>query len=155
MDPASPSKPKVFVDADVLFAGAASPSEHSASLLILSMAELTLIDAITTHQVITEAELNLGEKIPKALPAFRLLVSRCLRIVDDPPPVEFNAFRNAADPKDLPMLVAAHREGCRFLTTFNISDYQPGIPGVMILKPGDLVMRIRYLLARLAPEEGD
>ena len=41
-----PPKPRVFVDADVLFAGSASPNEHSASNLILWMAELTLIEAI-------------------------------------------------------------------------------------------------------------
>jgi hypothetical protein len=32
------------------------------------------------------AERNLLEKIPKALPAFQLLVSRCLTIVEDPEP---------------------------------------------------------------------
>ena len=38
----TPSKPRVFVDADVLFAGAASPSEHGASFVVLRMAEITL-----------------------------------------------------------------------------------------------------------------
>jgi len=35
-------KPRVFVDADVLFAGASAPSEHGANLTILRMAEITL-----------------------------------------------------------------------------------------------------------------
>ena len=35
----NPPKPRIFVDADVLFAGASSPNEHSASLVILRMAE--------------------------------------------------------------------------------------------------------------------
>ena len=39
-------KPRVFVDADVLFAGSASPSEHSASLVVLRLAEITLIEGI-------------------------------------------------------------------------------------------------------------
>jgi len=39
----SPPKPRVFIDADVLFAGAASPSEHGASLVILRMAEITVL----------------------------------------------------------------------------------------------------------------
>jgi hypothetical protein len=43
MEPAKPAKPRVFIDADVLFAGAASPNEYSASNLIQRMAELTLI----------------------------------------------------------------------------------------------------------------
>ena len=78
MSPPSPNKLVVFVDADVLFAGAASPSEHSASMLILRLAEITLIEAVTSEQVITEAERNFEAKLPKALPAFHHLVSRCL-----------------------------------------------------------------------------
>jgi hypothetical protein len=42
-----PPKPRIFLDADVLFAGAASPNEHSVSNLLLRMSELPLIDAIT------------------------------------------------------------------------------------------------------------
>ncbi len=60
--------PRVFVDADVLFAGAALPSEHSASLVILRLAEITLLDAMASQQVITEAERSLREKLPDKLP---------------------------------------------------------------------------------------
>jgi hypothetical protein len=56
---ATPPKPRVFVDSDVLFAGAASPSEHGASLVVLRMAEITLIDAVVSEQVIIEVERNL------------------------------------------------------------------------------------------------
>jgi hypothetical protein len=51
MAPHEPQKPRVLVDADVLFSGAASPSQHSASLLVLRMAEITLIDALTSRHV--------------------------------------------------------------------------------------------------------
>ena len=61
---------------DVLFAGAASPGEHGASLLVLRMAEITLVEALTSQQVIVEAERNLAEKLPQVLPVFRLIVSR-------------------------------------------------------------------------------
>jgi hypothetical protein len=77
MNQASQHKPRVLIEADVLFAGAASPSEHGASLTILRLAEITLIEAITSQQVITEAERNLEEKLPAALPGFRMLVSAC------------------------------------------------------------------------------
>jgi predicted nucleic acid-binding protein len=50
---------------------------NSASNLILGTAELTLIEAITSVQIITEVERNLIEKMPKALPAFQRLISRC------------------------------------------------------------------------------
>jgi predicted nucleic acid-binding protein len=149
MEENKPAKPRIFIDADVLFAGAASPNEHSASNLILRMAELTLIEAITSFQVITEAERNLESKIPRAMPAFRLLVSRSLKVVDDPALAELEEHRGLADPQDLPILIAAIREGCGLLTTYNVRHYQPGHPSITVLKPGDLVLRIRYLLSQL------
>lgn len=149
MDPKRAVRPRVFIDADVLFAGSASPNEHSASQVILQMAELTLIEAITSRQVIIEAERNLSAKMPKALPAFQLLVSKCLQVVDDPQPDDLKQHYGAANSQDLPILVAAAREGCRLLATFNINHYQPGLPTVTVLKPGDLVLRIRRLLANL------
>ena len=57
-----PSKLRVFIDADVLFAGAASPDAHSAGLVALQMAEITLIDAITPEQVILEAKRILRQR---------------------------------------------------------------------------------------------
>jgi predicted nucleic acid-binding protein len=149
MEANKPAKPRIFINADVLFAGAASPNEHSASNLVLRMAELTLIEAITSTQVVTEAERNLENKIPKAMPAFRMLVSRSVQKVADPTPAEIEEHRGLADPLDLPILVAALREGCGLLTTFNIRHYQPGHPSITVLKPGDLVLRIRYLLSQL------
>ena len=67
-----PRKPRVFVDADVIFAGAAAPTEHGANLTVLRMAEITLIEAITSQQAVTEAECNLEAKLPATLPMFRL-----------------------------------------------------------------------------------
>ncbi len=144
-----PAKSRVFVDADVLFAGAAAPSEQGASFVLLRMAELTLIEAVTSRQVIEEAERNLQRKLPNVLPAFRLLVDRCLRVVDDPSQEELAVHAAKADPKDLPILVAALREGCPWLVTFNLRHYRPGDPRVAVLRPGDLLLRVRDLLARL------
>lgn len=152
MEPEKPPKPRIFFDADVLFAGAASPNEHSASNLLLRMAELTLIEAITSTQVITEGERNLLDKMPKALPAFQLLISRSLRIVADSAPAELVEYEGLANSEDLPILVAAVQEKCSLLATFNLRHYQPGHPSLAILKPGDLVLRVRYLLARLSGE---
>jgi hypothetical protein len=147
------SRPRVFLDADVLFAGAASPSEHGASLLILRMAEITLIEAVASQQVVTEAERNLGEKLPQALPAFRLIVSRCLRVVLNPQARDLDPHVGQADAKDLPILVAALCEDCPWLVTFNGHHFQPGHPDVSVLRPGEFVLRVRDLLARL-PGEG-
>ncbi len=147
--PTKPTKPRVFVDADVLFAGAASPSAHSASLVLLQMAEITLLDALTSQQVITEVERNLTQKIPAALPAFRLLVDRCLQVVPDPSRDDLLPYRGLAHPKDLPLLVTAVREQCSWLVTFNLRDYQPGHPDVKIVKPGDFILQVRTRLTHL------
>ena len=130
-------RPRVFVDADVLFAGAAAPTEHGASLVILHMAEITLIDAITSGQVIAEVERNLIAKLPQALSRFRLLVDRCLRVVPDPSSEDLAKHTGSADPKDLPILVAALRESCPWLVTFNVRHFEPGHPDVRILPPGE------------------
>jgi hypothetical protein len=148
------SRPRVFLDADVLFAGAASPSQHGASLLILRMAEITLIEAVASQQVVTEAERNLGEKLPQALPAFRLIVSRCLQVVPDPQASDLVAHSGEADAKDLGILVAALRERCPWLVTFNVRHFQPGHPDVSVLRPGEFVLQVRDLLARMPDKDG-
>ena len=150
-----PHKPRVFVDADVLFAGAASPSENSASPVVLRMAEITLIEALTCQQVITEAERNLSAKMPQALSAFRLLIDRCLRVLPDPRPEYLAPYAGIANPKDLSILVCAIRGNCPFLVTFNVRDYEPGHPDVTVLNPGEYVLRVRDLLANLEIDDSE
>jgi len=118
-------KPLVFLDADVIFAGAAAPTEHGASHVVLRLGEITLIECITSTQVVTEVERNLADKLPSKLPELRLILSHCLRIVPDPIPQELVPYRGQADPKDLPILVAALQHGCRYLLTFNTRHYTP------------------------------
>jgi len=98
-------------------------SEYGASLVVLRMAEITLINAITSQQAITEAERNLADKIPAALPAFQRLVQRCLRVAANPKPADLMAFQGMADEKDLPILAMAVREQCAWLLTFNLRDF--------------------------------
>jgi len=141
---------RVFFDADVIFAGCASPRDYGASLVLLRMAEITLIKAVTSRQVIDEVERNLLEKIPTAMPAFQMIINRCLTVVDNPNLTEVNAYHGCADVKDLPILVCARRENCALLTTYNIKHFQPGIPGLTVLTPGDLILKVRYLLNGLS-----
>jgi len=142
-------KPRVFVDADVLFAGSAAPSEHGASLVVLRMAEITLVEAYTCRQVILEAERNLAAKLPEALPAFRMIVARCLRVVENPVETELGAYTGLADASDFPILVAAMKADCPWLVSFNLRHYRPGHPDVAVLRPGDFLLRVRDMLARL------
>ena len=139
----------MFVDADVVFAGSASPTEHGASLVILRMGEITLMDAVTSCQAISEAERNLAAKMPAALSTFRLMVQRCLRVVTDPSQQDGAKYAGIAHPKDLPILVAAVRECCEWLLTFNVDDYLPGHPEVTVLRPGAFIQRVRTLLTHL------
>jgi predicted nucleic acid-binding protein len=101
-------------------------------------------------QVIAEVERNLERKVPRALPAFRMLVSRCLRIVADPLAADVLANSGLADGKDLPLLLVALREGCSWLISFNLRHYAPGHPSVAVLRPGDVVLRVRDLLAQMS-----
>jgi len=57
--------------------------------------------------------------------------------------------KTAADAKDVPILIAAVREGCSWLVTFNVRHFRPGHPDVTVLPPGDFVLRVRGLLAAL------
>lgn len=148
--PAQSNKPRLFVDADVLFSGAASPSLHGASLVVLCMAEITLIEAVASQQVVIEAERNLESKMPAALPAFRLVVARCLRVVPDPEPADWMPYDGLADPKDLAILVAALRERCTWLVTFNERHFEPGHPAINVVRPGEFLLRVRDRLSRLA-----
>ena len=149
MKPTEQTRPLVLIDADVIFAGAAGPTEYGASLVILRMAEITLIEAITCQQVIGEVERNLIEKMPSALPALRLLVSRCLRVVPTPTETEIDPYQDLAHTKDLPILVTAIREGCPIFVTFNQRHFQPGYLKVEVMLPGEFVQRVRYFLADL------
>ena len=149
----SRNKPKVFVDADVIFAGAAAPTEHGASHVILRMGEITLIDCISSEQAVKEVERNLAEKIPDKLPDFHLLVSRSLRIISDPQPSELIAYKEQADPKDLPILVAALKERCSYLLTFNVRHFTPTSPDIIVQQPSGFLITVRSLLGMLHDED--
>lgn len=149
-----PPPPRVFVDADVLVAGAASPADHSASLLVLRLGEAGLLDAVTSAQAAEEARRNVAEnfgveRAERAADRLRRLVGVALRVVPDPSRDEVAAHLGKANPKDLPLLVAAIRERCPLLVTFNGRHFVPGDPSVEVLDPGALVRRVRGLLAGL------
>lgn len=139
---------RVMVDADVLFAGAASSSDQSASGVVLRLSELTVIEGVASVQVVTEAERNLAAKVPAAVEALAGLVDACVQVVPDPEPSEVQTMDGRAHPKDLPVLVAAVRERCPVLVTFNEKDFQPGHPDVEVMTPGVLVQQVRRLVAR-------
>lgn len=141
-------KPRVFLDADVIFAGSASPQAHSASYVVMLMGEITLLDCVTSQQAVTEVERNLGKKLPAKLPEFRLLVSRCLRVIDDPTQQELLGYQGQADPKDLPLLAAALRDQCNYFLSFNVRHYFPTGNSIIVQRPGEFLGVIRQLLSQ-------
>lgn len=143
----APDTPTIFLDADVLIAG--SNSAEGASYLILQLGEFGLLDLVSSAQAKTEAERNIRAKLPSALPAFNLLARAACRWVEDPLDAHLVERSGQADPKDLPILVAAVHAGCQALITFNTSDFTPPSGVIRIETPGAFVVRLRQVLARL------
>ena len=144
-----PAHLRVYFDADVIFAGAASPSDHSASQVLLALSESTLIEGVTSALAVDECRRNLEAKLPAATGDFDHVVDRSLRVAAAPSRDALRPHSGRADWKDLPHLVAAFEQDCSYLTTYNVGDYEPGHPEVDVLRPGALVRRIRAQLASL------
>jgi len=147
--PEGPSSLRVYFDADVLFAGATSPSEHSASQVLLTLSEITLVEGRSSELAVTECRRNLAAKLPSATGDFERLVGRALSVVDAPNRETLLPHVDRADWTDLPHLVSALEQDCSYLTTYNVGDYEPGHPEVDVLRPGALVRRAREQLSSL------
>ena len=141
-------KLRLFFDADVLIAGAASTA--GASHLLLRLAELGVLEGITTRLARAEAERNLRAKLPHALPAFRALIREAIEVVDNPPLSTCVAFSTQAEVEDVPHLAAAVTQGCHYLVTFNTRHYRPEAGTIEAVKPGKLLQLIRRQLVALA-----
>lgn len=147
------SPPRIFFDADVIFAAAASPRQYGASLVTLRLAQYTILDGIASEQSVGEAERNLSTKLPETLPAFREIVRSCLRIVPNPGPEALAACRGMADLDDLPLLAAAVNAGCDRLLTFNMRHFWPPPSLIVVERPGQFLVTVRELLAQLAVDQ--
>jgi len=56
-------------------------------------------------------------------------------------------------PQDLPILVAALREECPWMVTFNVRDLQPGYPQGTLMHPGEFILIVGEILAHLRMDE--
>jgi len=146
-EPASRPRLRVCIDADALFAGAASV--RGASHLILQLGELGIIEVGVPTQARQEAERNLAVKLPAALPALRtILAASCLDLPMTPSAVvDAIAEAGEADPKDAPILAAALAGACAWLVTFNVRDYRSD--RIRVATPGDFVAALRAELVHL------
>lgn len=144
-----PSRPRlrICLDADALFAGAASVT--GASHVILQLGELGILEVGVSEQARLEAERNLTAKLPAALPAFRALLAGCCTQLAPAPASDAAAIAAAgeADAKDAPILAAALSAGCGWLVTFNVRDYRTD--RVRVSAPGDFLEALRGELLRM------
>jgi hypothetical protein len=111
--PQSESHLRVYFDADMLLAGAASPSDHSASQVLLTLSEITLIEGVTSEFTVDECRRNLEAKLRAATSDFERLVGRALSIVDAPARQRLLPHAHRADWKDLPPPHRGARAGLR------------------------------------------
>lgn len=141
---------RVFCDADVLIAGAASTK--GASHILLQLSELTLIDCVTSPTAIAEAERNIAAKLPAASSAFRKILAAAVDVVPEAASSFARPLSGQAHQKDLPILAAAVASGADFLTTFNVRHYRNRTEAPLVVQPRRVVTAIRSLLARLSIE---
>ncbi len=147
---AKPIMRRVFVDANVLIAGADSTS--GASNAILRLAEVGLFQLVVSRQVLDEAERNLRDKLPRALPNFAAQMARLmLEILPDPAPAEVKPWTTIIHPSDAPILCAAVKAGVDRFLTLNTRHFTPAVAahsGLRIQTPAQLMTELRDLVTQ-------
>jgi len=138
---------RVFLDANVYFAGCASST--GASALILQLALKGRIRVTASRLVLREAERNLRHKRPpKDLEAFhRFLKHAKLRMIPAPPESAWAKYEGVIHPKDVPVLAAAVAAKVDYLITldrrhFLTKSVSDQVPKPAILIPGDFLRAI-------------
>jgi predicted nucleic acid-binding protein len=149
-EPDAPRPIRIFCDADVLIAGAASTT--GASHILLQLSELTLVQCLTSREAVEESERNLIAKIPTALPAFRLILDAAVELVPSAPASVLRSCVGRAHVKDVAILAAAISAEADFLTTFNTRHFRARKSPPVIVPPGKVLLRIRTSLSRLLTE---
>ena len=139
---------RVFIDANVLIAGADSRS--GASRAILMLAEVGLFRLVVSRQILDEAERNIRQKLPGALKVFtELMAVLNLGILGDPEPVVWHKWAAIIEPKDAPILAAAAAAQVDRFLTLNTKDFTPevaGQSGLVIQTPAQFITDLRGLI---------
>jgi predicted nucleic acid-binding protein len=141
---------RIFVDANVLVAGADSTS--GASNAILKLAEVGLFQLVVSRQVLDETERNLRKKLPRALPNFIAQMARLrLEIVPDPTPDEVAPWITMIHPSDAPILCAAVKISADRCLTLDTRHFTPAVAaqsGLLIQSPAQLIAELRDLVTK-------
>ena len=144
--PDEPRRLRVYVDADIIMAAAGGDLYGAPSVLLVSgsIAPITFVCAETA---VLESQRNVEENISDALPDLHEIIQWTLMRVPDPEPELEERFCEFSDEKDAIHLAAAVVYDCKYLVTYNESDYQPGHPDITVVSPGDPVKKLRATLS--------
>ena len=139
---------RVFLDANVYFAGCASPS--GASALILQLARRGLIRIVASRLVLREADRNLRRKSHRShAEAFhRLLKATEMTILPAPDEQALARYEAHIHPKDVPVLAAAVEAKADYLVTLDRKHFlteavRSHARGIQILTSGDFLKDLR------------
>ncbi len=141
---------KIFVDANVLIAGADSRS--GASNAVLALAEVGLFKLVTCRQALDEAERNLRKKLPRALPNFTVQMAQLsLEVSPAPEDEAIRQWVNIIEAKYAPILAATFLARPDRFLTLNTRDFTPEVAaatGLHIQTPGEFIQELRFLISR-------
>lgn len=144
---------RIFLDANVFFAGCVS--REGASAFVLELARRKRVELIASKLVLREADRNLRLKAPQAaLKVFHRFLKRVrVRIVLAPSEEAMKSYEGRVDPKDLPVLVGAIASKSDFFLTldrkhFLSSELVAKIKKPRILSPADFLRDI-YLKGKV------
>ena len=136
---------KIFLDANVYFAG--FYSKTGASSVLLELIRLRKCEGFTSRLVLREAERNLRLKAePPVLKSFhQFLKTTPLKICPPPKPAQLAKYESLIHPKDVPVLAAAVEARVDFLITldrrhFMTPELLKKISSPKILTPGEYLM---------------
>lgn len=139
-------RPKVFLDASVLFSAVYSAAGSSRKLILKGLRGEVLL--FVSPQVLLETERNLADKAPEALADYRaFLKSIRFRLTRTPSPARVAAWAGRIHHKDAPIMAAAIGSGAEYLVTWNTRHFlrDPDLEkeaNILILTPDDLISRI-------------
>lgn len=146
---------RVFLDANVYFAGSASPT--GASALLLQLILNGRLEVMASRLVLREAERNLRRKRPpKDLKAFHQFLKHAkLHVISTPPETTWKPYEGVIHPKDVPVLVAAVVSKAAYLITLDRRHFLTKtviekVPALTILTPGDF---LREMVRQAASKE--
>jgi len=141
-------KNRIFADANILIAGADSRS--GASHAVLVMAEIGLFTLVVSRQVLDEAERNIRNKLPLALPNFvEQMAHLKLEILPDPDKTESAKWESIIEAKDAPILAAAVSADVDRILSLNTKDFTQDVAqecGIPIQTPAQFVQNIRSII---------